>query len=127
MSRALLVLAVLLSLPGVASAQGPSTASITSPVLASQPWSRGPAMPTANIVRDVWVAPETLVVARRVPLAQPRTGVTQYAVVEDTVVVPGYWMIETADRVYVPQRLALENVSPGVYRWRVLPAEVRAR
>lgn len=127
MSRAIVVLAVLLLFPVVTYAQGPSTASITSPVLASQPWSRGPATPTAKVVRDVWVAPETLVIARRVPLAEPKAGATSYAVVEETVVVPGYWVAETTDKVYVPRRLALEQASPGVYRWRVLPAEVRAR
>jgi hypothetical protein len=36
-------------------------------------------------------------------------------------------MVETTDEIYVPQRLGLERVEPGVYRWRVLPAEVRAR
>ena len=127
MSRAIAMLAVLLLSPTIACAQGASTASITSPVLASQPWSRGPATPTAKVLRDVWVAPETLVIARRVPLAEPKAGVTPYAVVEETVVVPGYWVAETADKVYVPQRLALEQAAPGIYRWRVLPAEVRAR
>jgi hypothetical protein len=126
MTRASAGLAALLFLPAAASAQGPSPTSITSPVLASQPWARGPATPTAKVMRDVWVAPETYVVAMRVPLAQPKAG-AQHAVVEQTVVVPGYWMVETTDEIYVPERLALERVEPGVYRWRVLPAEVRAR
>ena len=127
MTRASVVLAVLLLLPAPAGAQGPSSTSITSPVQAVQPWSRGPATPTAKVVRDVWVAPETYIVAMRVPLAQPKAGAPQYAVVEQTVVVPGYWVVEMTDTVYVPQRLGLERIEPGVYQWRVLPAEVRAR
>jgi hypothetical protein len=119
--------AILLLLPVLAAAQGPSPASITSPVFASQPWNRGPATPTAEVVRDVWVAPQTYVVAMRVPLAEPKAGAPPYTVVEQTVVVPGYWMTETTGAVYVPQRLSLQTVTPGVYRWQVLPAEVRAR
>jgi hypothetical protein len=44
-----------------------------------------------------------------------------------SVVVPGYWVRQTTAGDQYPQRWMLEQLSPGNYRWRLLPAEMRPR
>ena len=89
----------------------------------------------------MWIAPQTVVVDTilPVPVEPPartlrRTvqipaseSAPQYAVWRQTAVVPGYWVRQTTAGVYYPQRWTLEQTAPGAYRWRLLPAEVRAR
>ena len=134
--RALLVVLLLLLLPGVAGAQPISP---TTPAHPALPWATGPAIPTGQLLRDVWVPPQTVVIDTAVPVpadpdaAQPASTDTtgaatppQYGVLRQTLVVPGYWVRQTTAGTYYPARWTLEQVAPGTYQWRLLPAEVRA-
>lgn len=114
-------------------------------------WGLGISGRTSQAPRAVWVAPQTVVVDMVVPMAQmppaeiqaagtdetssevtstevTSTAVTpQYGVWRQTAVVPGYWVHQTSDGAYYPQRWILEQTADGAYRWRVLPAEFRGR
>ena len=46
---------------------------------------------------------------------------------EQVVTVPGYVITQTALGYDYPERWTLEQTSPGVYQWRLLPAEFRRR
>ncbi|HTO13790.1 MAG TPA: hypothetical protein VMQ51_19615 [Candidatus Binatia bacterium] len=140
MLRAIVTLTVLL-LPTVAGAQSAPTP--TAPVHPAFPWGLGVAIPTGQLLRDVWIEPQTVVVDTLVPVppepkeepqetsamappTEPAPATEpQYAVLRQTVVVPGYWVRQTTAGDYYPQRWMLEQVAPGNYRWRLLPAEVR--
>jgi len=103
------------------------------------PWAIGPAIPQGQLLRYVWIAPQTVVVDTILPGPAPEAAAAgtqespasedapQYAVWRQTAVVPGYWVRQTTAGVYYPQRWTLEQTAPGAYRWRLLPAEVRAR
>ena len=103
------------------------------------PWAIGPAIPQGQLLRYVWIAPQTVVVDSILPGPAPEAAAAgtqespasedapQYAVWRQTAVVPGYWVRQTTAGVYYPQRWTLEQTAPGAYRWRLLPAEVRAR
>ena len=162
MKRRLIVLLALLLAPAAAGAQSttppappsPSTTppfptspplppSPTVPAHPSFPWALGPAIPQGQLLRYVWIAPQTVVVDTILPVpaeppAQDGTSngaeqipasesAPQYAVWRQTAVVPGYWVRQTTAGVYYPERWTLEQTAPGAYRWRLLPPEVRAR
>jgi len=121
----------------------PLPPSPTVPAHPSFPWALGPAIPQGQLLRYVWIAPQTVVVDTILPVpaeppAQDGTSngaeqipasesAPQYAVWRQTAVVPGYWVRQTTAGVYYPQRWTLEQTAPGAYRWRLLPPEVRAR
>ena len=166
MKRRLIVLLALLLAPAAAGAQSttptappvppfPSTTPpfptspplLPSPTVSAHPggfpWAIGTAIPQGQLLRYMWIAPQTVVVDTilPVPVEPPAPDVTangaeqipasesapQYAVWRQTAVVPGYWVRQTTAGVYYPQRWTLEQTAPGAYRWRLLPAEVRAR
>jgi hypothetical protein len=142
MTRLIVLLAVFL-VPAVAGAQSQPNAFVPShPML---PWGFGIMTPAGQLLRDVWVSPRTVVVDTFLPVpaeaseaqeavvtAQaatepPAEKAPQYAVWRQTAVVPGYWVRQTTAGDYYPQRWELEQLAPGNYRWRLLPAEVRTR
>ena len=136
MRRVVAMLAVLL-IPAVAGAQS-SAPTPAAPSHPSLPWSLGPAIPVGQLLRDVWVPPQTIVVDTLVPMpAEPGVeeagtaegggSAPQYGTLRQTVVVPGYWVRQTTSGDYYPQRWMLEQTAPGTFQWRLLPAEVRAR
>ena len=163
MIQRLIVLLALVLAPAAAGAQSntppaPSAPSTTPPAPTSPPllpsptvsahpggfpWAIGPAIPQGQLLRYVWIAPQTVVVDTILPVpaeppAQDGTSngaeqipasesAPQYAVWRQTAVVPGYWVRQTTAGVYYPQRWTLEQTAPGAYRWRLLPPEVRAR
>ena len=127
---------LMLLLPGVAGAQ---VVSPTTPAHPALPWALGPAIPTGQLLRNVWVPPQTVVIDSAVPVqpdgdgwklaetdATEATAPPQSGVLRQTVVVPGYWVGVTTAGDYYPQRWTLEQVAPDAYRWTLLPAEVRA-
>jgi hypothetical protein len=131
-----ILLGLLLLLPSAAGAQ---TVSPTAPAFPGLRWALGAAIPTGQLLRTVWVPPQTVVIDTVVPVpADPgeskpgeadTTGAAappQYGVLRQTLVVPGYWVRQTTAGAYYPERWTLEQVAPGTYRWRLLPAEVRA-
>ena len=143
----------LLLVPVVAhgqSAPPPSPAPSSSlPAHPALPWSLGVAIPTGQLLRTLWVPPQTVVVDTLVPAPEePRNtealvaGTEQrpaadappaaemeprYMVWRQTAVVPGYWVRQTTAGDYYPERWMLEQTASGAYRWRLLPAELRAR
>jgi len=132
----LMLAVVMLLLPVVAGAQ---TVSPTTPAHPALPWALGPAIPTGQLLQNVWVPPQNVVVDTTVPvqadgdewkLAEPdATGAgapPQEGVLRQTFVVPGYWVRQTTAGDYYPERWTLEQLAPGSYQWRLLPAEVRA-
>ena len=143
MIRVLAFLVILLA-PAVAAAQSAPT-----PTAASHPglpWGIGIMTPIGQLLRYVWVAPQTVVVDTLVSVpteaSETQAAVVtaqqaatepaaemppQYAVWRQTAVVPGYWVRQTTAGDYYPQRWTLEQTGPGMYRWRLLPAEVRSR
>jgi hypothetical protein len=151
--RRVLALLALLLTPAVAGAQSvpPPSPSPSSglPAHIALPWGNGTAIPTGQILRDVWISPQTVVVdtiyavpagppaiaaavtdSERSPDAAPAPEsdrAPQYVVWRQSLVVPGYWVRQTTAGDYYPQRWMLEQTAPGAYRWRLLPAEVRAR
>jgi len=136
--RVLTVLAILLA-PAAVAAQSTSPVSPTGPAHPSYPWwGYGPSTPTGQLLRDVWVPPQPVVVDTIVPWPSEATGEratppapegepAQYGVWRQTVVIPGYWLRETTAGTYYPERWTLEQTAPGMYRWRLLPSEVRPR
>jgi hypothetical protein len=137
--RRIVVVLALLVLPGVASAQSAATA----PAYVTFPWALGRANPSGVFLRNLWVPPQTVVVDRilEAPSQPPETNgetdsgtpapapqsAPQYVVLRQTAVVPGYWVTETTTGFLYPQRWMLEQLAPGAYQWRLLPAEARAR
>jgi hypothetical protein len=43
--------------------------------------------------------------------------------VHQQVTVPGYYVRETTAGFYYPERWAVEQAAPNVYRWRPVPAQ----
>ena len=143
MIRVIVVLAVFLA-PAVAGAQSAPNAFLpTHPML---PWGLQTPILYGNFIRDVWVSPYTVVLDTiyPVPTEQPQAAslaaetssttteaespavsAPQYAVWRQSVVVPGYWVRQTTAGDQYPRRWMLEQLSPGNYRWRLLPAEMR--
>ena len=143
MIRVIAFLAIVLA-PVVAGAQSAPTP--TAPSHPGLPWGIGIMIPVGQLLRHVWVTPQTVVVDTllsvpaeapevQAPVLTAQQAATepaaerppQYAVWRQTVVVPGYWVRQTTAGDYYPQRWMLEQVAPGTYSWRLLPAEVRPR
>jgi hypothetical protein len=138
MTRLIVLLAFLLA-PAVAGAQSAPTT--TAPVYPLMPWGMRTAIENGNYVRDFWVPPYTVTVDTIMPVpaeqpdpasatepAEPPAATDsppQYQVWRQSVVVPGYWVRQTTAGNFYPQRWTLEQVAPGSYRWRLLPAELR--
>jgi hypothetical protein len=126
--------------PVSASAQSPTT-----PAHPALPWSLGPAIPQGQLmqynyapagsfVRDIWIPPQPVVVDMMVALpsssAPPRTteardsdtqpsADTQYGVLRQSFVVPGYYVRETTVGFHYPERWVLDQS----YTWQLVPAQ----
>lgn len=74
-------------------------------------------------VRHVWVQPQVVALQLYVPTPDgvPAQWQTQYAEI------PGYFVTETTVGYVYPERWTIEQLNAGVYQWRRLPAEFRAR
>ena len=86
----------------------------------TMPWTgiTNPNMGTrGNAVKYIQVPPQQVVVPVYVPGPGSFSGGFEQQVVE----IPGYVVTETATGYLYPQRLSIEQVTYGVYRWRVLP------
>ena len=70
-----------------------------------------------QVVRYIEVPPQQVVVPVYIPGPGSFPGEFEQQVVE----IPGYVVTETTTGYIHPQRWSLEQVSPGVYYWRVLP------
>jgi hypothetical protein len=151
--RRLIVFLVALSAVTTAEAQNvappPPAPSSGLPAYITLPWGIGIANPAGQVLRKVWVPARTVVLDTYLPepdapkseaLAAGETTTApesdaapsaaaspQYMVWRQTSVVPGFWVHETTAGVYYPQRWEMEQTAPGTYRWRLLPAEMRAR
>jgi len=123
-----------------ASAQ--SSPSPTSSPWVGLPWALGPAIPQGQMlrqslsipgapVRDIWVPAQPVVVEAMVALpvqagselasAGRATGETEYGVVRQNYLVPGYYVRETTVGFHYPERWVLDQS----YAWRLVPAEFR--
>ena len=119
------------------------------PAFVGLPWGIGIGNPSGVFLRKLWVPPRTVVLDTYLPEpeapksealaagdtptapqgdASPSAGPSPQLVVwRQTAVVPGFWVNETTIGFQYPQRWELEQTAPGTYRWRLLPAEMRAR
>ncbi len=70
-----------------------------------------------QVVGYIEVLPQQVVVPVYVPGPESFSGQYQGGVVE----IPGYFVMETTTGYLYPERWSLEQPSPGVYVWRVLP------
>jgi biopolymer transport protein ExbB len=57
------------------------------------------------------------------PPAEPAPAATAPYLVRQQVTIPGYHVRETTVGYHYPERWAIEQAGPNVYRWRVLPAQ----
>jgi hypothetical protein len=131
----LLILSFLCAAPVFA--QSPTT-----PAHPSLPWALGVAIPQGQMirqtqqipgafVRDIWIAPQPVVVDAMVALpVQANAGAgaesqdkgeTQYGVLRQNFTVPGYYVRETTVGFHYPERWILDQS----YAWRLMPAEFR--
>jgi hypothetical protein len=133
---------VLLVVPAAAPAQ----VSPTAPAHPTMPWG-GITTPYGQLIRYVYMPPQPVTLeyllpgapsleaappagdegkpegtppaaepARENPPATPQ-------VVRQQVTVPGYYVRETTTGFHYPERWAIEQTGPNVYRWRMLPAQ----
>jgi hypothetical protein len=139
-----LCLMVLLAGSVPASAQSPSQlpSLSTSGAHVALPWSLGPALPQGQMIRqpltipgapirDIWVPSQPVVVEAMVAMPAQAgselastgraTGETEYGVVRQSYVIPGYYVRETTVGFHYPERWMLDQS----YTWRLLPAEFR--
>jgi len=112
----------------------------------NMPWAVGPAIPQGQFMRHIWIPPQNFVVDRYLPVpAQPdavaaataesdgndasqrTTEKTDFQVLRQTFTAPGYYVTETTVGYQYPQRWMLEQPAPGLYQWRLLPAQFRPR
>jgi len=137
----------LLVLLAAATAEAQSVApSPGQPAHPALPWGIGVAIPVGQFLRDLCIPPQPVVVDTVLPVpedrptdamatttsatptpAVDRDGTPPYMVWRQTATVPGYCIRQTTAGDYYPQRWTLEQMPDGAYRWRLLPAEVRAR
>jgi hypothetical protein len=139
----------LLAWPVTAAAQ---TVSPTTPVHPSMPWS-GITTPQGQLLRYIYVPPQSVTLEYVMPApaeipspaAEPSPpsveGDTKTAekppepvppsegappgpqIVRQQVTVPGYYVRETTVGFLYPDRWAIEQAAPNVYRWRQIPAQ----
>ena len=139
----LLVSAVPASAQSPPSPTSPSAPlSPTSPPWVNLHWSLGPAIPQGQMlrqsqtvpggyVRDIWIPAQPVVVEAMVALparagselasAGRATGETEYQVVRQDYLVPGYYVRQTTVGFHYPERWVLDQS----YTWRQAPAEFR--
>jgi hypothetical protein len=110
------------------------------------PWG-GITTPYGQLIRYVYMPPQPVTLEYLVPGTPPveptppsegeRTGeaappaedgvretaVPAPQVVRQQVTVPGYYVRETTTGFHYPERWAIEQAGPNVYRWRMLPAQ----
>ena len=90
----------------------------------TQPWN-GLTRPEAKgpTVAYITVPPQ------QVAIVQPEPGSNGEPARwrEQLVTVPGYVITQTALGYDYPERWTIEQTAPGVYQWRLLPAEFRRR
>ena len=130
------------------SAPGPGV-SVSTPAHPALPWALGPAIPTGQLIRDIWVQPQQVVIDSLVqvpvvpegPPAEVNQASTdggkdgeptavpalQPAVLRQTLTIPGYWVKDTTAGYYIPARWVLIQPSPGTYAWWLAPPEFRRR
>ena len=114
---ALLFAALLGVVPGLVHAQG-----ATDDPHPKMPWNPY----HGQILRYVPVPPQSVTIEVAVPPAageEAKEPKTQQQVVQ----IPGYTVTETTSGYLIPQRYTLEQVAPGQYQWRLLPAEFRRK
>jgi hypothetical protein len=137
---------VLLTLPSMVAAQ----VSPTAPPHPSMPWS-GITTPQGQMIRFIYVPPQPVTLEYLVmgptdtppPAAEPAPPTEEPKTEEKTpepaapsegpppsprivrqqVTVPGYYVRETTVGFHYPERWAIEQVAPNVYRWRQVPAQ----
>ena len=147
--RPVLVL-VLVATPAMAAAQ----VSPTSPPHPSMPWS-GITTPQGQFIRFIYYPAQPVTIEYLVPAtgeapapeSPPAEGETKAEdkpagaaepapaesappasqVVRQVVMIPGYAVRETTIGFEYPERWTLEQVGPGAYRWRLLPAQLIRR
>lgn len=121
--KAFIFFVVLLAVPEFAAAQAPGP---TSPPHPSMPWS-GPRAPgsagSGTVVRYIEVPPQQTAVPVYVPGPGSFPGEYQDQVVE----VPGYVITETTTGYLYPERLTLQQVTPGVYQWVTVPQQFQPK
>ena len=114
----------LVAAPGLTFAQGPP--SPTSPPHPSMPWS-GPSAPGragyGNVIRYIQIPPQQVEIEVAAPGAGGTSGETQKQVVE----IPGYVVTETTTGFLYPERISLQQTSPGVYQWVTLPQQFQPK
>jgi hypothetical protein len=137
----------LLAIPVVAPAQ----VSPTDPVHPTLPWA-GITTPHGQLIRFIYVPPQPIVLEYLVivppesgappvePTPPPAEGEVKPEaagpetpapgsapvtpqVVRQQVTVPGYYVRETTVGYHYPDRWAVEQAAPNVYRWRQVPAQ----
>jgi len=134
------VLGLVIVGPVSVSAQSPTT-----PAHPALPWSLGPAIPqgqlmhydyapSAGFIRDIWIPAQPVVVDMMVALPSssepPRTtdahesetqrnADTQYGILRQNFVVPGYYVRETTVGFHYPERWVLDQS----YTWQLVPAQ----
>jgi hypothetical protein len=137
----------LLAVPVVASAQ----VSPTAPVHPTLPWA-GITTPHGQLIRFIYVPPQPILLEYLViappeggappvePAPPPAEGEVKPEaagpeaptpgsapptpqVVRQQVTVPGYYVRETTVGFHYPDRWAIEQAAPNVYRWRQVPAQ----
>ena len=137
---------VLLALPSMVAAQ----VSPTAPAHPSMPWS-GITTPQGQMIRFIYVPPQPVTLEYLVmgptdtpppaadpapPSEEPKTEEKtpeptapsegpppSPRIVRQQVTVPGYYVRETTVGFHYPERWAIEQVAPNVYRWRQVPAQ----
>jgi hypothetical protein len=136
MRRALLVCVLSAAIPSVAVAQPPPSGGNVPPSIPglvvtpnnfphpTQPWN-GSTRPDTRGPTVAYIA----VPAQQVTVLQPAPGAEgEPARWEHRLVtVPGYVITQTTLGYEYPERWTLEQTGPGVYQWRLLPAEFRRR
>ena len=81
-----------------------------------------PMLPNAGLgfaARQVWMPPQPVAMQVYVPTPEgiPARYQTMYAQV------PGFYATETATGVWLPERWVLDQVSVGLYQWRIAPMQ----
>jgi hypothetical protein len=131
----------------MAPAAAPAQVSPTAPVHPTMPWG-GITTPYGQFIRFVYMPPQPVTLVYLVVGAPPQLEPTPPSggeskpeeapppgdaaregapptpqVVSQQVTVPGFYVRETTMGFHYPERWAIEQAAPNVYRWRVLPAQ----
>jgi hypothetical protein len=129
----------------------PAQVSPTAPVHPTLPWA-GITTPHGQLIRFIYVPPQPILLEYLV-IAPPESGAPPVEpapppaegevkpeaagpeapapgsapatpqVVRQQVTVPGYYVRETTVGFHYPDRWAIEQAAPNVYRWRQVPAQ----